>query len=367
MHYEDGTLVRRNSERSPICHGGQTNESRNAMKGTRIVVLDGFTANPGDLDWNPLAELGMLTVHDRTPPDLVVQRSSQAEIVLTNKVVLSRETIAALPGLKYIGVLATGYNVVDVEAAAERGIPVANVPAYGTSSVAQMVFAHIFHLVNNVAGHSARVHEGAWSRSYDFCFWDTPQIELAGKTIGLVGLGKIGLAVAKAARAFDMRVVGYKPSGPAGIPDGIGWTDLRALFRESDIVSLHCPATRENQGFVNAELLALMKPGAFLINTSRGALIDEAALAVALNRGAIAGAGLDVLAMEPANPANPLLTARNCHITPHIAWATREARARLLRVSVENVQGFLRGQWANVVNGTGMREANVAGEDKSRT
>jgi glycerate dehydrogenase len=279
-----------------------------------------------------------------------LQRSQDAEILLTNKTVLNEEIISQLPKLKYIGVLATGYNVVDVEAAGRRGIIVTNVPEYSTASVTQMVFAHILNFCHHVADHSASVRAGAWSRSKDFCFWETPLVELSGKTLGIVGLGKIGFAVATAAKAFGMAVIAYNPSTPRRVPEGVSLTDLRSVFQKSDFVSLHCPLTKTNAGFVNADLLALMKPSAFLINTGRGPLIDEGALAKALNEGQLAGAGLDVLAKEPPDPSNPLLTAKNCVITPHIAWATRDARTRLMKTAVDNLKAFLKGEAFNVVN-----------------
>ena len=315
-----------------------------------IVVLDGHTLNPGDLAWADLEGVGECTVYDRTPAEQTVERSQSAEILLTNKTALDGEVIAQLPNLKYIGVLATGYNVVDIEAAAKRGIPVTNVPEYGTGSVAQMVFAHILHFTNRVAEHSMSVRDGAWSRSEDFCFWEHPLEELVGKTMGIVGFGKIGSAVAAAAVAFGMEVLVYYPSPPACVPEGVVAAELDRLFKESDIVSLHCPLTEHNRGFVNATLLGQMKRSAFIVNTSRGPLIDELALAEALNEGRLAGAGLDVLTTEPPSPDCPLLTAKNCFITPHIAWATHGARARLLNVAVDNIKAFQQGEPLNIIN-----------------
>jgi glycerate dehydrogenase len=280
-----------------------------------------------------------------------VSRSQGAEILLTNKTVLDAAVIEQLPDLKYIGVLATGYNVVDAEAAARRGIPVANVPEYGTRSVSQMVFAHILHFCNHVAEHAASVRGGSWSRSADFCFWEYPLIELVDKTLGVVGLGRIGSAVASTGVVFGMKVLACDPAVASAAVQGVVMTDLDTVFRESDFVTLHCPQTEETKGFVDAELLALMKPSAFLVNTSRGALVEGAALAEALNEGRIAGAGLDVLPEEPPPPHSPLLMAKNCFITPHIAWATRAARERLMKTTVENVRAFLRGESMNVVNG----------------
>ncbi len=319
----------------------------------KIVVLDGFTLNPGDLSWEGLEALGQCTVYDRTPEELVIERAAGAQIVLTNKTVLSADTLSALPVLRYISVLATGYNVVDLEAAAERGIAVSNVPAYATESVAQMVFAHLLNLTQDVGGHSRGVREGRWSSCADFCYWDRPLIELAGLTMGIIGFGRTGRATAALARAFGMKVVVHDVVGGGQMPQGCVFVELEDLFRRSDVVSLHCPLTAETRGLVNADRLSLMKPTAFLINTSRGAVVDEAALADALNEGRIAGAGLDVLSSEPPDAGNPLLRARNCFITPHIAWATRAARERLLAASVENVRCFIEGRCRNVVNGLG--------------
>ncbi len=317
----------------------------------RIVVLDGYTLNPGDLTWSEFESLGECVVYERTPGNEIVARSDGADVLLTNKTALSRETIGQLPDLKYIGVLATGYNVVDIDAAAERGIPVTNVPEYGTHSVAQMVFAHLLNLCQHVAQHSASVRQGAWSTSKDFCFWEYPLVELSGRTMGVVGLGRIGSVVAAIASALGMKVLVYVPSPGVREQNGIVITDLKTLFRESDVVSLHCPLTEHTRNLVDAEMLGLMKQDAFIINTSRGPLVDEAALAEALNSGAIAGAGLDVLNVEPPTAGSPLLTASNCYITPHIAWATLEARRRLMRTAFENAQAFVNGDRINIVNG----------------
>jgi glycerate dehydrogenase len=316
----------------------------------KIVVLDGYTLNPGDLDWSGLEKLGRCEIHDRTPDDQIVARAAGAEIVLTNKIALTRAMLESLPELRYIGVLATGYNIVDVAAAAERKIPVTNVPAYGTRSVAQMVFALILELTQRTGHHAQTVREGRWSRSPDFCYWDYPLIELDGLNLGIVGYGRIGRAVAELGRAFGMNVLAITrtPSTPG--QDLTSFVDLETLLRESDVASLHCPLTSDTRNIVNAERLALMKPSAFLINTSRGPLIDEPALAQALNSGRIAGAGLDVLSEEPPPAHHPLFQAKNCFITPHIAWATRAARARLLNTAVANVEAFLKGAPQNVVN-----------------
>jgi glycerate dehydrogenase len=314
-----------------------------------IVVLDGFTLNPGDLDWSPLRVLGDCEIFDRTPLDQIVSRAVPAEMVLTNKTVLSRESIARLPRLRYIGVLATGTNIVDLAAARERGIPVTNVPAYGTRSVAQATFALLLELTNRVGHHSQAVHAGRWANNPEWCFWDGQLVELSGLTIGIVGLGRIGRAVAELAAAFGMIVIAHSPSAQS-VPPGVTLVDLDQLFCESDVISLHCPLTPQTRQLVNPARLQLMRPTAFLLNTSRGGLVDEAALADALNSGRIAGAAVDVLSIEPPSSANPLLTARNCIITPHNAWATRAARSRLLQIAAANVRAFLTGRPENVVN-----------------
>jgi glycerate dehydrogenase len=316
----------------------------------QIIVLDGYTLNPGDLSWAPLEAIGPTVIYDRTPPELVVERAAAAAIVLTNKTVISREHIRQLPQLKYIGVMATGHNIVDVEAAKERGIPVTNVPTYSTLSVAQLALAHLLNLTLHVGQHAASVAAGKWSRSIDFCYWEYPLIELAGLTMGIVGFGRIGRATARLAQAMEMRVVASDPAPPSQLPDGVKLVELDELFSQSDVVSLHCPLTPQTERLVNRARLALMKPTAFLINTSRGGLIDEPALAEALRSGGLAGAGLDVLSVEPPPHDHPLLTAPNCYITPHIAWATAAARKRLLAAVVENVQAFLAGRPQNVVN-----------------
>ncbi len=316
----------------------------------KIVVLDGYTLNPGDLSWEELEALGSCLVYDRTPDELTVERAKDAEIILTNKTLLSAEVIERLKQVRYIGVLATGYNVVDVEAARKRGVPVTNVPAYGTESVAQMVFAHLLNLTQYVGHHAGTVREGRWSECPDFCYWERPLIELEGLTMGIVGLGRIGKAVARLARAFGMKVIGYDVVRPSPVPEGCRMVGLEDVFRLGDVVSLHCPLTPETERLVNKERLGLMKRTAFLINTSRGPVIDETALAEALDDGEIAGAGLDVVASEPPAGDNPLLKAKNCYVTPHIAWATRAARERLFRAAVENVAAFLDGRPRNVVN-----------------
>ena len=316
----------------------------------KIVVLDGYALNPGDLSWDQLEALGQCTVHDRTSPDETIQRAEGAAVLLTNKTVLSGETLGRLGECRYVGVLATGYNVVDVDAAAAGGIIVTNVPTYSTRSVAQMVFAHVLNLAHHVGHHGRTVSEGRWARSPDFCYWDYPLAELADKTMGIVGLGRIGKATAELARAFGMDVIGYDICADAAAGELCTPVGLDEVFQRSDVVSLHCPLTDETTHLVDARRLGLMKPTAFLVNTSRGPLVDEQALADALNAGLIAGAGLDVLAAEPPAPENPLVSAPNCTITPHIAWATREARARLMAVATDNVRAFLAGRPQNVVN-----------------
>jgi len=312
----------------------------------RIVILDGLTTNPGDVSWEPLERLGSLTVFDRTAPGDVVARAADADAILTNKAIVGREQIAALPQLKYVGVLATGFNIVDVAAARERGIPVCNVPEYSTPNVVQAAWALILELANRVGHHDRTVHEGHWAACHDFCYWHGELVELAGRTLGIVGHGRIGRGVAAVGRAFGMRVIHHRRQG-GGDPACV---DLDTLFRESDVVSLHCPLTPETKGLVDARRLAMMKPTAFLVNTARGPLVDEAALAAALNAGQIAGAAVDVLSVEPPPASNPLLTAKNCVITPHVAWATRDARRRLIDVTAANLAAFAVGQPQNVVN-----------------
>ena len=316
-----------------------------------IVILDGHTANPADLSWSEIEAIGSLTVYPRTAAADVVARARDADIVLTNKTPISREAIAALPRLKCIGVLATGYNIVDVEAAKEQGIPVCNVPEYSTPNVAQAVFALLLELTNHTGHHGQTVRAGRWAACEDFCYWDGELVELAGLTLGLIGYGRIGQAVAGVGRAFGMRVLAHRRSAaPAGGDDAVKLVDLPTLLRESDVVSLHCPLTPETQGLINAETIGLMKTTAFLINTSRGPLVNEADLAAALDQGRIAGAGLDVLSVEPPPASNPLLTTRHCIITPHIAWATRNARRRLIEVTAANLRAFVAGQPQHVVN-----------------
>lgn len=320
----------------------------------QIVVLDGYALNPGDLDWAPLQALGDCTVFDRTPPAEIITRAREAEIVLTNKTVFDRGVIEQLPNLRYIGVLATGVNVVDLVAARERGIAVTNAPGYSTPAVAQMVFALLLELTSQAGHHGRLVREGRWSAAADFCFWDRPLVELAGRTLGLVGFGQIGRQVARIARAFDMRVLVHTahPEKYAGDPSAteVAFVGLDSVFTDSDVVSLHCPLTPATEQLVDARRLTMMRPGALLINTGRGPLIDEPALAAALTAGQLGGAGLDVLSVEPPPANHPLLQAPGCLITPHIAWAARAARERLLQIVVANLQGYLSGKPHNVVN-----------------
>lgn len=314
-----------------------------------IVVLDGYTMNPGDLSWQPLQELGACTIYDRTPESQVIERSRGAEILITNKVAFTREEIEQLPDLRYIGVSATGYNIVDVEAAQNHDIVVTHVPAYSTKSVAQMVFAHLLHFTHHVAEHSESAKQ-KWASCPDFAYWEFPLVELQDLTLGIIGFGQIGQAVAHVAHAFGMNVLFYEPKPVEDAPTWAKQVTLNDLFQQSDVLTLHCPLNESTQHIVNAEHLRLMKSTAFLINTGRGPLVDEAALADALNAGNLAGAGVDVLSSEPPKPDNPLLSAKNCTITPHIAWATRAARQRLMDVVVQNVAAFLQGQPRHVVS-----------------
>jgi len=315
-----------------------------------IVVLDGYTLNPGDLSWAPLEALGHVTVYERTSPDDIVSRAQDAHMVITNKVPLTRETIQALPTLQYIGVSATGYNIVDTAAARKNNIAVTHVPAYSTDSVAQMVFSHLLNLTHHVTEHAQSVHQGQWQSSPDFAYWLYPLMELTGQTMGIIGFGRIGRATARLAQAFGMNVLMVNTSAQTDMPDGVTPVTLNDLFCQSDVVSLHCPLTEHNAGMINKTTLSHMKQSAFLINTARGPLINEQDLADALNTGLIAGAGLDVLSSEPPKPDNPLINAKNCYITPHIAWASEAARKRLLQNTIENVAAFLKGKPQNVVN-----------------
>ena len=318
----------------------------------KIVCLDGFTLNPGDNPWTEVEALGDLTVHDRTPADQILERAAGAEVLLTNKTPITAETIAALPDLKFITVLATGYNIVDTDAARERGIAVSNVPIYGTDTVAQYTFALLLDHCHHVAHHSDRVMDGEWARRGDFCFWDYPLIELANLKMGIIGFGRIGRRVGELANAFGMEVLAadvYRGEDPGYQP--FAWKEIEEVFSEADVVSLHCPQTADNVGFVNQALLSKMKPNAFLINTSRGALINESDLADALNKDVLAGAAVDVVSKEPITDDNPLLGAKNIRITPHMAWGTLAARTRLMGTTADNVRAYQQGKPINVVNG----------------
>ncbi|MCC5844723.1 MAG: D-2-hydroxyacid dehydrogenase [Verrucomicrobia bacterium] len=324
------------------------------MNSHTLCILDAFTTQAHDLNWNAFQSLGTLRVYDRTAPDEIEARAADADIVLTNKVVLSREVIARLPNLKLICLMSTGTNAVDLAAAADRGIPVCNVPSYSTASVAELVLAFMLAHGRAVEKHHASVARGDWVKCEDFCYMLTPQREWSGKTMGVVGFGEIGQAVARLGIALGMRVIAYTPH-PAGKQDlGQAFVVLETLFRESDVVSLHCPLSSETEGLVNAQRLSWMKPDAFLVNTGRGGLVDEAALAEALKAGTIGGAGLDVLSTEPPKAENPLLSAPNTILAPHIGWATKEARQRLMNVLEANIRCFLKGAPQNVVNGVGV-------------
>jgi len=315
----------------------------------KIVVLDGYALNPGDLSWEKLKELGECVYFDRTKPEDVFERANSADALITNKVVISKALIEKLPLLKYIGVTATGYNVVDVQAAASRNIVVTNIPAYSTNSVAQLVFSHILNVANRIELHANSVRKGDWIQSPDFSYSNSPQIELAGKTLGIVGFGRIGSKVAEIGLAFGMNIIFQNRTEKTDLPSGVIQKTLAEVFAESDFVSLNCPLTAENIEFVNRDLMITMKPTAVLINTGRGGLINEQDLANALNSEQIAAACLDVLSIEPPLPDNPLISAQNCFITPHIAWATFEARQRLLNITIDNLKSFINGNPQNVV------------------
>lgn len=315
----------------------------------KITVLDGYGLNPGDLSWEELRQLGDVTVYDRTSQSEILDRAKDAEILLTNKVVLNADILRQLPKLKYIGVLATGYNVVDVNSAKELGIVVTNIPAYSTNSVAQMVFAHILNITQRVEHYTEENHKDRWTNNPDFCYWDTPLTELSGKTIGIIGFGNTGSATAQIARAFGMNVKAFTSKDADSLPEGIEKASLDDIFSSADIVSLHCPLTESTKGLVNADRLKMMKPTAILINTGRGPLVKEQDLADALNAGIIYAAGVDVLSTEPPKAENPLLSAKNCFITPHIAWATKEARERLMYTAVNNLREFMAGSPVNCV------------------
>lgn len=314
----------------------------------KIVVLDGYTINPGDLSWQPVAQLGQLVVHDRTDPQEVLPRIGDAQAVLSSKILFDRDLLGKLPELKYIGVLATGYNVIDIEAAREMDVTVANVPDYSTDSVAQHVIALLLELAVRIDVHNTSVHQGKWAQAKDFCYWETPLVELAGKTLGIIGLGSIGKRVATIARALGMSVIAHSRSPIR--EEGIEEVGLDELLSRSDAVSIHCPLTPETTKLIDAGALSRMKPTAWLINTARGPILDESAVAQALESGGIAAAALDVLSTEPPESDNPLLSAPNCLITPHTAWATAESRSRLIRIVADNLRAFQQGRSQNVVN-----------------
>lgn len=317
----------------------------------KICILDGYSLNPGDLDWSPVERLGDVTLFDRTSADKIVERAADADIVLTNKVPFSADTLRQLPRLRFICVLATGYNIIDTEAAARQGVVVANIPAYSTMSVAQMAFAHILNITNHVASYAREVADGKWTNCPDFCFWDSALTELAGKTMGIVGLGNTGMATARIAVAMGMKVVAMTSKSADTLPEGITPAPLDDVLASADVVSLHCPLTPSTRHLINAASIAKMKPSAILINTGRGPLVDEQAVADALNGGRLAAFGADVLSQEPPRGDNPLFSARNCFLTPHIAWATIEARTRLMSTATENVRQFIAGEpVANRVN-----------------
>ncbi|HZG24034.1 MAG TPA: D-2-hydroxyacid dehydrogenase [Chitinophagaceae bacterium] len=317
----------------------------------KIVVLDGYTLNPGDLTWDELKQLGELVVYDRTPAEQVVERAAGAEIVFTNKTPLDESTLNRLDQLKYIGILATGYNIVNTEVAKQKGVPVCNVPGYGTASVVQMTFALLLELCQHVKHHSDTVMDGKWAKSKDWCYWDYPLVELAGKTMGIIGFGRIGGMVGDVASAFGMNIIGNsRHRTDQSHRKNFRWAEVPELLQESDVVSIHCPLFPETKGLINRENLGRMKRSAFLLNTSRGPIIVDQDLADALNNNVIAGAGIDVLSTEPPPADNPLFGAKNCLITPHIAWATKEARARLMDTTVSNLSAFMDGKPVNVVN-----------------
>lgn len=316
----------------------------------KIVVLDGYTENPGDLSWDDLRSLGEVTVYERTPEASIVERIGRAEIVITNKTTLSRVVLEACPNIKYIGVLATGYNVVDIQAAREQGIIVTNIPAYGTAAVGQFAIALLLEICHHVGHHDNEVASGRWERSADWCFWDFPLIELAGKTMGIIGFGRIGRTTGRIAAALDMRVIAYDRNATIGSDDLAEYVNLADLLTQADVICLHCPLFPETEEMINRETIKQMKDGVIIINNSRGQLICEADLAEALNSGKVYAAGLDVVSTEPIRADNPLLKAKNCIITPHISWAPKESRQRLMDIAVNNLAAFLQGDPVNVVN-----------------
>ena len=318
----------------------------------KIVVLDGYTENPGDLSWGGFEAIGETVVYDRTPEEQIVERIGEAEIVILNKTPITRATLEACPGIKYIGVLATGYNVVDTDAARERGIPVCNIPSYGTASVGQFAIALLLEICHHIGAHSDSVHNGDWERSADWCYWNHPLIELDGKTMGIIGFGRIGQATGRIAKALGMKVIAYDAHPSDAGRALAGYVELDTLLATSDVIALHCPLFPETQGIIDRAAIAKMKDGVIILNNSRGPLIVEQDLADALDSGKVAAAGLDVVSTEPIRGDNPLLKAKNCIITPHISWAAREPRQRIMDMAVENLKAFLGGGAVNVVNST---------------
>jgi len=317
----------------------------------KIVVLDGYTLNPGDLSWDELNQLGNVVVYDRTPADKTVERIADAEIVITNKTVINNAVLEASPAIRYIGVLATGYNVVDVESAKAKGIPVCNIPSYGTAAVGQFAIALLLEICHHIGAHAQSVAAGEWAQQPDFCYWNHPLIELDGKSMGIIGFGRIGQQTARIAQALGMRILAHDRNQHTDLEsDTLKYVTLETLFAEADVISLHCPLFEETTGIINKSTISRMKDGVIILNTSRGPLVVEADLAEALNSGKVFAAGLDVVSAEPIKNDNPLLTAKNCIITPHIAWAPIEARSRLLAIAVENLKAFLAGTPVNIVN-----------------
>lgn len=316
----------------------------------KIVMLDAYTTNPGDLSWDFMNDFGDVTIYDRTPSDKILERTKDADIIITNKTPLTKETIDKLPKLKFVALMSTGYNIVDYVYLKEKGIPVSNIPSYSTEAVAQLVLSFMLELSMNVGLHSQSVKSGDWAACSDFCYWKTPLAELSGKTMGIFGFGRIGRAVAERAKAFGMNVIAYTPRLHGNEPDFVKIVSLDELQKNADYISMHCPLTPETEGVVNEEFISNMKDGAYFINTSRGTVVNEKALADALNSGKLGGAGLDVLSTEPPAETNPLLSAKNCFITPHIAWAAFETRERLVGILKENIKAFISGNPQNVVN-----------------
>ena len=316
----------------------------------KIVMLDAYTTNPGDLSWDFMKNFGEVTIYDRTPADKILERAKDADIIVTNKTPITKEIIDELPSLKFIALMSTGYNIVDYVYLKEKGIPVSNIPSYSTDAVAQLVMSFLLELSMNVGLHSQSVKSGDWAKNADFCYWKTPLSELSGKTMGIFGFGRIGRAVAERAKAFGMNVIAYTPRLYGNEPDYVKFVSLDEMLKNADAISMHCPLTPETEGLVNEEFISKMKCGAYFINTSRGTVVNEKALADALNSGKLGGAGLDVLSCEPPKADNPLLSAKNCFITPHIAWAAFETRERLVGILEENIKAFISGKPQNVIN-----------------